>query len=145
MTNRRYALFDDTTGEILDIIMRSDEAWFGDYSRPAGTGMQALPDGAFDDSSHYYVLGGGDPVRTARPVIGMGSDATIDGDGSTQNIATSLPSGTVVYRDGINLGTFSGTLTWDPTSPGDDGLHRYDLEPPFPDARETIYITVEPP
>lgn len=144
-TNRRYALYDSTTGEILDIITRSDESWFGDYARPAGTGMKALPDGAYDDASHYMVIGVGDPVLTARPVIGMGSDATIDGDGSTQTIATGLPSGTVVYRNGLSLGTFSGTLTWDPTSPADDGLHRYDLEPPFPDARETIWITVVAP
>lgn len=146
MTNRRYALFDSTTGEILDIIIRSDETWFTDYARPAGTAMQALPDGVFDDSTHYYVISPpADPVRTARPVIGMGSDATLDGDGTSQTVATSLPSGTVVYRDGVNLGTFSGTLTWDPTSPGDDGLHRYDLEPPFPDKRETIWITVVAP
>lgn len=144
-TNRRYALYDSTTGEILDIITRSDESWFGDYARPAGTGMKALPDGAYDDASHYMVIGVGDPVLTARPVIGMGSDATIDGDGSTQTIATSLPSGTKVYLDGLLLGTYSGTFTWDPTSPGDDGLHRFDFEPPFPDKIETIYITVEAP
>lgn len=141
MATNRYAQFDTTTGAILDVINRSKVGWTGDYPNPPGTALQYLNETVVDYWTHYYVLGGGDPVLTARPVVGMGSDATLTGNGSSQTVATSLPSGTVVYRDHERLGTFSGTLTWSPVS-ADVGRHRYDFEPPFPNARETIFITV---
>lgn len=144
MSTTRYAQYDTTTGAILRVITRSDTAWHVDYPHPPGTSLRYIDETVLDYYSHYFVIGAGDPVLTARPVIGMGSDATLTGDGSSQTVATGLPAGTAVYRDDEYLGTFSGTLTWSPVSPGDDGRHRYDIEPPFPDARETIFITVVP-
>lgn len=143
--SNRYALYNTTTGEILKVISRSQPGWADDYPAPDGTRLGSIGDAALDDSTHYYVVGAGDPVLTERPVVGMGADATLTGDGSAQVVAMSLPAGTFVRRDFERLGTFSGTLTWAPSSPADNGRHRYDLEPPFPYKAETIWITVEAP
>lgn len=145
MTTNRYAQYNTTTGEILDIITRTVAGWAGDYPNPPGTALLYLNELVVDYDLHYVHVGPGDDYIIDRPFLSMGIDLTIEGDGTTQDIATGLPSGTLVYRNETYQGTFSGTLTWDPVSPDDNGVWAYDLVPPFPDRRERILITVIDP
>lgn len=145
MPTTRYAQYDTTTGEILDIITRSKVGWNGDYVNPAGTALAPITIPNVDHDTHMVYVNPGDDYIIDRPLVSMGSDQIIEGDGSTQILFTSLPTGTKVYKDFVLLGTYSGDFTWNPTSPGDNGYFRFDLEPPFPDQPERYLIQVISP
>lgn len=142
----RYVQYDEVTGEILYVVERSDPNWVGDTARPAGQKILNINNTIVSTDTHYMIIvDPGDDLLTPKPYLGMGADITIEGDGSTQTIANSLPTDTKVWRNFEYLGEFTGDLTWDPTSPGDNGIYRYDLEPVFPNAMETFYVTVIDP
>lgn len=147
MPTLRYALYDATTGQILAVLRRSDPNWIGDTSRAPGQAIRALGDTVCSDLTHYFEIHApvSDDIMVDRPVNAMGSDMTIEGDGSTQSLFTNMPTDTKVYRNFELIGTYTTSYDWAPVSPGDNGLYRFDLEPPFPDQVETYYITVIDP